>query len=635
MRERRDTTGLLFVLHSGSEVERVYSMCGIIGYIGNLDAKDVLIEGLTSLEYRGYDSAGIALLTEMDQKPVQIMKATGKVSCLKALCDNKEVVSHCGIGHTRWATHGGVTTANTHPHVAGNVTLIHNGIVENYHEIQAHYHLGEDLLSETDTEVAAKLLNSLYEQHQGEPMRAIAELIQTLEGSYAFCILFSDLPGEIYAVRNVSPLIAAYTEAGALIASDLTALIPYTKTYTVIPEYTIVRMTGSEIKMYDLMGEIVHVPAMTVTWNTEAAQKNGYPHYMLKEIHEQPEAVTNTIRPRKSNGLPDFSEDQIPDSIFEGCQNIRIVACGTAMHAGIVVRLLMESMLRIPVTVSIASEFRYETPLIDEKTLVIVISQSGETIDTLASLKLAGRMDAKTLAVVNVKGSTIARESDYVLYTHAGPEIAVASTKAFSVQLAALYLICCRMALVNHNISSEQAADFVRRLEASAEAMKAMFEKEEQIKQLIPQLIAKEDAFFLGRGVDYALSLEGALKLKEISYIHAEAYAAGELKHGTIALIEAGIPVIALATQDYVFPKTISNIREVKARGAFVIMIAKDSAVVSDDVCDVLIRVPELDDYLMVFPVVVLLQMIAYCASAAKGLDVDQPRNLAKSVTVE
>ena len=447
--------------------------------------------------------------------------------------------------------------------------------------------------------------------------------------------MFEDRPGEIYAVRNVSPLVAAYTHSGAMIASDLTALIAYTKEYFVVPEGNIVRLTPYKVRVYDMELNRVEPDMMEVNWNVDAAMKNGFPHFMLKEIHEQPDALKNTILPRLSKGLPDLTDDGIPDFILKDCSRIHVIACGTAMHAGMVARALIEPGIRIPVTVSIASEFRYETPLIDEKTLVIVISQSGETIDTLAAMRLAQSYHAPVLAIVNVKGSTIARESDYVLYTHAGPEIAVASTKAYSVQLAALYLIYCRMALVRGVYSPKQAEDFMKELLDAIPAMEAMISRRDEIKNIVTHIISKNDAFFIGRGLDYAFSLEGALKLKEISYIHAEAYAAGELKHGTIALISEQVPVIAIATQEHIFAKTISNVREVKARGAFVILLVKDSAVIEDDIADVQIRIPDIADSFTVFPIAAILQLIAYYASVGKNLDVDQPRNLAKSVTVE
>ena len=605
-------------------------MCGIIGYTGPLSARKILLEGLSQLEYRGYDSAGIACVE--DGAAVRVTKTTGKVAELKKLCQNDREETHCGIGHTRWATHGGVTRENAHPHQAGRVTLIHNGIIENYHQLTKEYHLDGKLVSQTDSEVAAWVLDSLYD---GDPKTAIRRFVEKLEGSYGFCILFADRPGEIYAIRRVSPLVAAYTRAGSIIASDLTALIPYTKKYMVVPEDQIVKLTAYQVRVFDLDGRETQPEILEVNWDTDAAMKNGFPHFMLKEIHEQPEALKNTILPRISKGMPDFSDDGIPDEVFKQCSQVHIVACGTAMHAGMVARALMEPLLRVPVSVSIASEFRYEDPLIDEKTLTIIISQSGETIDTLAAMRLAKEAGSKTLAVVNVKGSTIARESDFVLYTHAGPEIAVASTKAYSVQLAALYLIICRMAYVRGKMSGEESAAFVKDLLDVIPAMEAMIRRKEEIRQMVRPLVEKPDAFFIGRNLDYAFSLEGALKLKEISYIHADAYAAGELKHGTIALISDGVPVIAIATQERIFAKSISNVREVKARGAYVILITKESAQADENLADVHIHIPDVHDRFTVFPIAVVLQLIAYYASLLKGLDVDQPRNLAKSVTVE
>ncbi len=608
-------------------------MCGIIGYSGPLDACKVLLEGLAGLEYRGYDSAGLALC--MEDSSICLVKKAGKVKNLKEVCDAQiNGVSHCGIGHTRWATHGGVSDSNAHPHRAGSVTLIHNGIIENYHALTEQFHLSGRLKSQTDSEVAAWVLDSLYD---GDPLMAIRRLNELLEGSYSFCIMFDDQPGSVYAIRRVSPLVASYTHAGALIASDLTALIPYTNQYFVVPEERIVKLTPYKLHVYRMDDSFSkeYPEIMTVNWNMDAAMKNGYPHFMLKEIHEQPQAMKNTILPRLNKGLPDFTDDGIPDDILKTCSRIQIVACGTAMHAGMVARALFEPILRIPVTVTIASEFRYEQPLIDENTLVIIISQSGETIDTLAALRLAREYGSPTLSIVNVKGSTIARESDYVLYTHAGPEIAVASTKAYSVQLAALYMIGCKMAFVRGKFTDKDAADFMTDLLDAIPAMEAMLALKETIRDTVTHIIQSPDAFFIGRGLDYAFSLEGALKLKEISYIHSEAYAAGELKHGTIALISDQVPVIAIATQQHVFSKMISNIREVKARGAFVILLTKESSVVDEKLADIKIRIPDVDDRFTVFPIAVALQFIAYYASLGKNLDVDQPRNLAKSVTVE
>lgn len=605
-------------------------MCGIIGYTGPLTAKQILLNGLAQLEYRGYDSAGIAYFGSGSK--IHVIKTVGKVAQLKELCKGNQEESHCGIGHTRWATHGGVTTENAHPHQAGRITMIHNGIIENYHELTTEFQLEDKLVSQTDTEVAAWVLDSLYD---GDPQDAIRRFIPLLKGSYGFCILFEDHPGEIYAVRNVSPLVAAYTPSGSMVASDLTALISYTKKYIVVPEDKIVRLTPYSMTVFEMDGRKIEPEILEVNWDTDAARKNGFPHFMLKEIHEQPEAMKKTILPRMTKELPDFTDDGIPDEIFSQCEQVHIVACGTAMHAGMVARAIMEPKLRIPVQVSIASEFRYEEPLIDSKTLVIIISQSGETIDTLAALRLARESGAKILAVVNVKGSTIARESDFVLYTHAGPEIAVASTKAYSVQLAALYMIICRMAYVRGKMDREECAVFMEDLLDVIPAMEEMIQQREKIKEIVRPLVNKPDAFFIGRNLDYAFSLEGALKLKEISYIHADAYAAGELKHGTIALISDGVPVIAIATQKRILAKTLSNVREVKARGAYVILVTKRSEEVDQTLADVQIRIPDVDDRFTVFPIAVVIQLIAYYASLLKGLDVDQPRNLAKSVTVE
>lgn len=605
-------------------------MCGIIGYTGRQPAKDILIDGLARLEYRGYDSAGIALLNDDDT--LTIRKKAGRVDDLRKLCQDQEYTSTCGIGHTRWATHGGVTDINAHPHKCGNVALIHNGIIENYYDIIREYGLEEKLVSETDTEVVAALLDKLYE---GDPIRTIRNAVKLIAGSFALCIMFADHPGIIYAVRNVSPMVAACGEQGSIIASDLTAVISFSREYFVVPEYHILTLSRDGIQVEDLKGNVVVPKNLEITWDIEAAQKGGFPHFMLKEIYEQPDALRNTITPRIVNSLPDFTEDGIDDAVFANCENVTVVACGTAMHAGIVGKAMIESELKIPVNVEIASEFRYKKPLINEKTLVIVTSQSGETIDTLEALRLAKSCGSKVLSIVNVKGSTIARESDYVLYTHAGPEIAVASTKAYSVQMAAMYLIGCRMALVKGIYTEEQAKQFVVKLQQAIPVIEQTLKQADQIKEVANYIKLAPDAFFIGRGMDYTLSLEGALKLKEISYVHAEAYAAGELKHGTIALITENVPVIALATQKNIYGKMISNIREVKARGAYVILISMDEAVNDSTICNKHIRIPEQEDLFTVFATAVILQLIAYYTSDAKGLDVDKPRNLAKSVTVE
>ena len=484
-------------------------MCGIIGFTGSLPAKDILIDGLARLEYRGYDSAGIALLNDDDT--LTIRKKAGRVDELRAMCSDREYTSTCGIGHTRWATHGGVTDINAHPHKCGKVAIIHNGIIENYYDIIREYGLADMLVSETDTEVVAALLDKLYD---GDPVKTIKKAVNIISGSFALCIMFADHPGKIYAVRNVSPMVAASSEKGSIIASDLTAIISFSKEYFVVPEYHILTMTEEGIKVEDMKGNVVKPQMLEITWDIEAAQKGGFPHYMLKDIYEQPDSLRNTITPRVVDGLPDFAEDGIDDEVFKNCTNITVVACGTAMHAGIVGKAMIEAELKIPVNVEIASEFRYKEPLIDDKTLVIVTSQSGETIDTLEALRLAKRCGSKVLSVVNVKGSTIARESDYVLYTHAGPEIAVASTKAYSVQMAAMYLIGCRIGLVKGIYTEEKARQFIASLLSVIPVIEETLKQADRVKEVANYIKMAPDAFFIGRGIDYTLSLEGALKLK-------------------------------------------------------------------------------------------------------------------------
>ena len=604
-------------------------MCGIIGFTGNEPAKDIIIGGLERLEYRGYDSAGLALLSN-DQ--IQVRKRTGKVEELRKLCEAEKMPATCGIGHTRWATHGGVTDVNAHPHRVGKVVLIHNGIIENYRQIVTEYGLADQLVSETDSEVVAALLNKFYE---GDPVKAIKKTVKVLSGAFALCIMFQDIPDTIYAIRNVSPMVATSCERGSVIASDLTALIEFSKEYFVVPEYHILTLKKDGIDIQDLKGNKVTPQMLTVNWDITSAQKGGYPFFMLKEIYEQPDAIRNTIAPRINQELPDFTEDGIDDARFKDCKRISIVACGTAMHAGMVGKHLIEKKLRIPVHVDCASEFRYKDPIIDEETLTIVLSQSGETIDTLEALKLAKNRGSKVLSIVNVKGSTIARESDYVLYTHAGPEIAVASTKAYTVQVAAMYLIACRIGLVKGLITEHDAKRFMTKLTNASNIVEETLKCADDIKRVADHIKFATDTFYIGRGLDYTMSLEAALKLKEISYVHAEAYAAGELKHGTIALISENVPVIALATQEDVYAKVISNIREVKARGAYVVLVSMDEEVNDPSICDQHIRLPKMDSEFTSFATAVVLQLVAYYTSEAKGLDVDKPRNLAKSVTVE
>lgn len=604
-------------------------MCGIMGFTGKRAAKDIILDGLELLEYRGYDSAGVALL---EPGKIVLKKRTGKVADLRGLCSTMDNESTCGIGHTRWATHGGVTDANAHPHNVGNVVLIHNGIIENYRELIREYSLSSKLVSETDSEVVAALLDMFYE---GDPEKAIKKVVKLLSGAFALCIMFKDIPGKIFAIRNVSPMVAAESPEGSVIASDLTALIAFSKAYFVVPEYHLLTLTEDGIEVKDLKGNQVAPEILSVNWDIASAQKGGYPFFMLKEIYEQPDSIRNTVAPRVSAGMPDFTDDGIDDDVFKNCKQVTVVACGTAMHAGIVGKHIIESKLRVPVNVEIASEFRYKNPIIDKDTLTIVLSQSGETIDTLEALKLAKANGSKVISIVNVKGSTIARESDYVLYTHAGPEIAVASTKAYTVQVSAMYLIAARMGFVKGILNEADTKSFITKLVNTPNIVEETLKIANNIKRVANHIKMAPDCFFLGRGIDYTMSLEAALKLKEISYIHAEAYAAGELKHGTIALITENVPVIAFATQEDVYSKVVSNIREVKARGAYVVLVSKDEEVNDAAICDKHIRIPDVDAEFTPFATAVILQLIAYYTSEAKGLDVDKPRNLAKSVTVE
>lgn len=606
-------------------------MCGIIGCVGQGNAKKTLINGLQTLEYRGYDSAGISFFADHE---IRTIKTVGKVSCLrdKVLASGSDEAT-CGIGHTRWATHGGVSDTNSHPHTAGRVTLIHNGIIENYKELQDELEdKGKKPVSQTDSEIAAMVIDDCY---KGDPEAAIRMAASKLEGAYGFCIMFSDIPETIYAVRNGSPLVAAHTDKGSLVASDMVALVSHTKHYFVLKEGHIAKMTKDEIIVKDETGEIYSPHINHIGWDMAAAKKGGYDYFMMKEIHDQPTALLNTIRPRMVDGLPDFRADEVGDDIFENIDRILITACGTAMHAGLIGRNMIERLCRVPVTVEIASEFRYQDPIMDDHTLFITISQSGETADTLAALRLAKERGAKTLSVVNVKGSSIARESDYVLYTHAGPEIAVASTKAYSVQLSVMYLIAFRLALVNKKITAAEASEFMTKLMDTVNKVDEALGYDSQLENIAKRIAGNNDIFFLGRGLDYALSCEGSLKLKEISYIHSEAYAAGELKHGTISLITDNVPVIAVATQPDVFAKMISNVQEVRSRGAKVILVTGPDASVDAALCDHQVVLPETDPLFTPFVSVVILQYLAYYVAVEKGLNVDQPRNLAKSVTVE
>ena len=606
-------------------------MCGIIGYTGSEDVREVLLDALELLEYRGYDSAGIALRDEESGK-TEVRKCAGRVSDLRAICASEKVVSQCGIGHTRWATHGGVNDCNSHPHQVGKVTLVHNGIIENYRELIVDYDLADTLKSETDSEVVAALLNRFYE---GKPEEAIKKTVSKLKGTFALVILFEDQKDVIYSTRNVSPIVATICKEGAMLASDLTALCRFTNRYFVVPEYHILKLSADKLTLTDFDGNEVLPKYLTVDWELNSAGKNGYPFYMEKEIMEQPEAIENTIRNRIVGGMPDFTADGVPDTLFTECEHICIVACGTAMHAGLVAQALVKSILHMHIEVQMASEFMYSDPVIDEKTLVIAVSQSGETIDTLEAVKYAKNRGAKCLAIINVKGSSIARESDYVLYTNAGPEIAVASTKAYTTQLAVFYLIVARMAHSRGVFDDAQTQSFVRELQRTPEVMKKVLERRRDIHVVAKKVLGAKDLFMIGRGLDYSILLEGSLKLKEVSYIHSEAYASGELKHGPIALITQDTPVVATVTQEKLMSKELSNIKEVKSRGADVVVFIKES--IAGDLAKEyeIFTLPDMRDEFMVLPASVALQLLAYYVSSDKGFDVDKPRNLAKVVTVE
>ena len=608
-------------------------MCGIVGYVGNRDCVDVLVSALSKLEYRGYDSAGIAVF---ENEQIKIEKSKGRLADLsEKMKKDGAPKGVCGVGHTRWATHGEPSDTNSHPHKGGDhVTLVHNGIIENYKELKAQLIAqGRRFVSETDTEVVAQLLDSNYE---GDPLKAIAKTMEQVRGSFALGILFNDFPDQVYAVRRESPLIVGVGKNESFIASDVPAILKYTKQYYLLEHDEIAVLDQSGVRFYDMQFRPVEKQLMTADWDMDAAEKQGYDHFMLKEIHEQPEAIKKTVIPRVENGLPNLSECGITCENIKDFRNIYIVACGTAMHAGMVGKYVIEKLARVPVHVDIASEFRYRSPLIGEGDLIIIISQSGETADSLAAMRLAKKLGAKTLAVVNAKGSSIAREADMLIYTHAGPEIAVASTKAYMVQIAVMYLFAFELALSKGQITEAECRRLTAELLTVPERVAEVLERKDELKEMAEALTDAESLLYIGRGLDYALSMEGSLKLKEISYIHSEAYAAGELKHGTISLIHTGMPVIAVDTQKALHEKTISNIKEVKARGAKTILVCGDSYSPDKDIADFCFRLPEMtDDHLMPMPAVVPLQLLAYYTAVLRGNDVDKPRNLAKSVTVE
>lgn len=606
-------------------------MCGIVGYIGNRDVVPILIEGLKKLEYRGYDSAGIALV---EGEQIRVIKCKGRLTVLEEKLKSEKFLCTLGIGHTRWATHGEPSDINSHPHLStsGQIAVVHNGIIENYLSLKEFLQSkGFVFLSDTDTEVIAHLIEYYY---KGDLLDAVIKVLNKLEGSYALGVISRDNPDEFIAVRKDSPLIVGLGEGEYFIASDIPAILEHTRNVYLLNDKEIVVLRRDGVKIYNIDKEEIKKDVFYVEWDVSQAEKGGYEHFMIKEICEQPKVIKDTINPRIKANKPEL-EVNISKEDIQKLEKIFIVACGTAYHAGMVGKYLIEKLVRIPVETDIASEFRYRNPILSDRMMVIIISQSGETADTLAALREAKRKGVKTLSIVNVVGSSIARESDEVLYTWAGPEIAVASTKAYSTQLAVLYLIAVDFALKRGTISEEEAEIITNHLKQLPEKVEAILNHREKIQYFAAQHYNAKDVFFIGRGLDYAVALEGSLKLKEISYIHSEAYAAGELKHGTIALIEKGTLVIALATQHHLFEKMLSNIKEVKARGAVVLAVAQEGNTEIEKVADFVLYLPKTDDLLTSILTVVPLQLFAYYVAAEKGCDVDKPRNLAKSVTVE
>ena len=609
-------------------------MCGIVGYVGPKDCSEVLVNALAKLEYRGYDSAGIAVFEDGDIKTV---KTKGRLKDLedKMALEGKPN-GNIGIGHTRWATHGEPSDVNSHPHSGARVTIVHNGIIENYIELKEFLvSKGREFLSDTDTEVVAQLLDYKY---NGNPIETIDSVMAELKGSFALGVMFKDFPDRVYAVRRESPLIVGVAEGECFIASDVPAILKYTRDYYLLEHDEIATLTMDGVSFVNEYLDPIEKELKTADWDMEAAEKGGYPHFMIKEINEQPTAIRTTIMPRIKEGLPCLEECGITLEKIKDFKNITIVACGTAMHAGMVGKYVIEDLARVPVTVDIASEYRYRNPIVSEGDLVIIISQSGETADSLAAMRLAKQKGATTLAIVNAKGSSIAREADMLIYTLAGPEIAVASTKAYITQLSVMYLFAFELALAKGTLSEPECKRLIQALMKTPDAVQYVIENaEEKCKYIANQLVNADSLLYIGRGLDYALSMEGSLKLKEVSYIHSESYAAGELKHGTISLIDDGMPVIAVATQTDIIPKTISNIVEVKSRGAKILLVCTETCAreLKDGVADFVVEIPHCDELLMPITAVVPLQLLAYYTAIHRGTDPDKPRNLAKSVTVE
>jgi len=622
-------------------------MCGIVGYAGHHQAAPILLDGLSKLEYRGYDSAGLAVRD--GENPAEVVKAVGRLkNLMEKTDDGRALPGSCGIGHTRWATHGEPSQTNAHPHVSGNCTGsgsgkvesevvgVHNGIIENYKELKEKL-LRHDyaFYSDTDTEVAVKLVDYYYKKYLHTPVDAIMKTMVRVRGSYALELMFADHPGEIWVARKDSPMIIGVADGETYVASDVPAILKYTRTVYYIDNLQCARITPGEVHFYDLNGDEVEIQPTEIKWNAEAAEKGGYEHFMIKEIHEQPKAVGDTLNAVLKDGKLDLSEIGLSDEEIKDISSITMVACGSAWHVGMAVQYVIEDLVRIPVRVELASEFRYRNPILDPKQLVVVISQSGETADTLEALRLAKRNGIKTLGIVNVVGSSIAREADNVFYTLAGPEIAVATTKAYSAQLMAGYILAVRFGFVKGTISQADYEKYIAELQTIPAKINKILEDKERIQWFASKFAHIKDAFFIGRGIDYAVCLEGSLKMKEISYIHSEAYAAGELKHGTISLIEDNTLVIGVLTQNDLYEKTVSNMVECKARGAYLMGLASYGKYEVEDQCNFVTYVPTIDTHFAASLAVVPLQLLGYYISVARGLDVDKPRNLAKSVTVE
>lgn len=612
-------------------------MCGIVGYVGNEQAAPILLNGLAKLEYRGYDSAGIAVRD--GDKHVEVVKAKGRLKALEEKTNNGLAIKGtCGIGHTRWATHGEPSENNAHPHISDdyNVVGVHNGIIENYQELKDKLvKNGYEFYSSTDTEVAIKLIDYYYKKYEHTPVDAINHAMVRIRGSYAFAIMFKEYPDEIYVARKDSPMILGVSDGNCYVGSDVPAILNYTRNVYYIGNMEIGRLADGNITFYNLDGDEIEKELVEIKWDAEAAEKGGYEHFMMKEIHEQPKAIADTLNSVLKDGKLDLSAVELSDEEIKKISQIYIIACGSAYHVGVVAQYVMEDLAKIPVRVELASEFRYRKPLLDPNGLVIVISQSGETADSLAALRLAKDKGLKTLGIVNVVGSSIAREADNVFYTLAGPEISVATTKAYSTQLIAAYCLAIQFARVRGEIADDVYSTYLEELKTIPDKIEKILEDKERIQWFAAKVANSKDIFFIGRGIDYAVSLEGSLKLKEISYIHSEAYAAGELKHGTISLIEDNILVIGVLTQSELYEKTISNMVECKSRGAYLMGLTTYGKYEVEDTVEFTVYIPKIDEHFAASLAVVPLQLLGYYVSVAKGLDVDKPRNLAKSVTVE